>query len=67
MKTTVEIDNDLIREAMKALNVKTKRQAIEAGLREVVRRKNLAALRTELGTFDLDLDLDELERRRSDS
>ena len=66
MKTTVEIDDDLIREAMKALRVKTKREAIETGLREVVRRKNLAALRNELGTFDLDLDLDELEKRRSD-
>jgi Arc/MetJ family transcription regulator len=64
MKTTVEIDDDLIREAMKTLKVRTKREAIEAGLREVVRRKNLSALRKELGTFDLDLDLDELERLR---
>jgi len=66
MKTTVEIDDDLIREAMKALKVRTKREAIETGLREVLRRKNLAALRKELGTFDLDLDLDELERLRGD-
>ena len=66
MKTTVEIDDNLIREAMKALRVKTKREAIETGLREIVRRKNLAALRKELGTFDLDLNLDELERLRGD-
>ena len=66
MKTTVEIDDDLIREAMKALKVRTKREAIETGLREVLRHKNLAALRKELGTFDLDLDLDELERLRGD-
>jgi len=66
MKTTVEIDDNLIREAMKALRVKTKREAIETGLREIVRRKNLAALRKELGTFDLDVDLDELERLRGD-
>jgi Arc/MetJ family transcription regulator len=66
MKTTVEIDDNLIREAMKALKVSTKREAIETGLREIVRRKNLAALRKELGTFDLDLDLDELERLRGD-
>ena len=66
MKTTVEIDDNLIREAMKALRVKTKREAIETGLREIVRRKNLAALRKELGTFDLDLDLAELERLRGD-
>lgn len=36
MKTTVEIDDNLIMEAMKAVKVKTKREAIEIGLRELV-------------------------------
>jgi len=66
MKTTVVIDEDLLREAMEAAGVKTKREAIEAGLRELVRRKNLEALRKELGTFELDLTPEELERLRSE-
>jgi len=66
MKTTVVIDEDLLREAMEAAGVKTKREAIEAGLRELVRRKNLEVLRKELGTFELDLTAEELERLRSE-
>ena len=66
MKTTVVIDEELLREAMEATGAKTKREAIEAGLRELVRRKNLKALREELGSFDLELSLEELERRRSE-
>jgi len=65
MKTTVVIDDELLREAMEATGAKTKREAIESGLRELVRRKSLKALREELGSFDLDLSLEELERRRS--
>ena len=65
MKTTVVIDEELLREAMEATGAKTKREAIESGLRELVRRKSLKALREELGTFDLDLSLQELGRRRS--
>lgn len=66
MKTTVVIDEDLLREAVKAAGVKTRREAIELGLRELVRQKNLEALRQELGTYDLGLSLEELERLRSE-
>ena len=66
MKTTVVINDELLNEAMKASRAKTKKEAIEAGLRELVRRKNIEAFKKELGTFDLALSLDELERLRSD-
>lgn len=67
MKTTVVIDDDLMSEAMKASKARTKREAIELGLKELVRRRNLDALKDELGTFDLDLSVEELERLRSES
>ncbi len=51
---------------MKAARTKTKRETIEAGLRELVRRKNLEALKEELGTYDLDLTLEELDRLRNE-
>jgi len=66
VKITVVIDDELLKEAMEAAGVKTKREAIERGLRELVRRKNLEALRQELGTYDLDMTLEELERLRSE-
>lgn len=66
MKTTVVIDDNLLRDAIKAAGVRTKREAIEMGLRELVRKRNLEALKQELGTFDLDLSLEELARLRSE-
>ncbi len=64
-KTTVFIDEALIEIALKASNLKTKREVIEAGLKELVRKKNRELLRKELGTFDLDLSLKELKKRRA--
>lgn len=65
-KTTVVIDEKLLKQAMDAVGAKTKKQAIEAGLKQLVRTRNIDKLRQELGTFDLDLTLEELERLRSD-
>jgi Arc/MetJ family transcription regulator len=64
-ETTVQIDESLLAEAIKATGAKTKKEAIEAGLKYLVQRKNREALRQELGTFDIDLTLEELERLRN--
>jgi Arc/MetJ family transcription regulator len=64
-KTTVQIDESLLAEAIKTLGAKTKKEAIEAGLKYLVKRKNREALRRELGTFEIDLTLEELERLRN--
>jgi len=64
-KTTVQIDGTLLDEAVRAIGAKTKREAIEAGLKALVQRHNRDALRKELGTFDIELTLDELERLRN--
>ena len=63
-KTTVFIDEKLLQEAMEKIGAKTKKQTIEAGLRELIRHKEREALRRELGTYDLDLDLETLQRLR---
>ena len=65
-KTTVVIDDELLREAMKVIGARTKKQAISAGLKELVRRKNLEALRQEAGTYDLALSPEELEKLRNE-
>ena len=64
-KTTVIIDDKLLDEAMRVSGAKTKKEAITTGLRELIRRKNLEALRQELGTFDLALSLGDLEKLRN--
>jgi Arc/MetJ family transcription regulator len=65
-KTTVFIDDILINAALKVTNLKTKKEVIEAGLRELVRRRNRELLRQELGSFDIDLSLEELKKRRAE-
>jgi Arc/MetJ family transcription regulator len=65
-KTTVFIDDTLINNALKVSNLKTKKEVIEAGLRELVRKRNRELLRQELGSFDIDLSLEELKKRRAE-
>ena len=64
-KTTVLIDEKLLAEAIDAIGAQTKKEAIEAGLRSLIHQHNREALRRELGTYDLDLTIDELERLRN--
>jgi Arc/MetJ family transcription regulator len=64
-KTTVVIDVKLLNDAIEAIGARSKKEAIEAGLRALVREYNREALRKELGTFDIELTLDELERLRN--
>jgi len=63
-KTTVLIDERLLSEAIEAIGARSKREAIEKGLRFLVQQRNREALRKELGTFEIDLTLDELEELR---
>jgi Arc/MetJ family transcription regulator len=65
-KTTVEIDEILLEKAMKLSGAKTKKRVIEYGLRELVRSINRDLFKKELGTFDLDMSLKDLEKMRED-
>ena len=64
-KTTVVIDEDLLKKAIKATGARSKREAIEKGLQALVREYNREALRKELGIFDIEFDLNELENLRN--
>ena len=65
-KTTVEIDESLLRKAIEVSGAKTKKEAIEKGLRELIRKKNIEILCEELGTYEIDLTLEDLEKMRSE-
>lgn len=65
-RTTIFIDDKLIDEARKLTKLRTKREVIEEGLRELIRKKNRETLRNELGTYDIDLSLEELEQMRQE-
>ena len=64
-KTTVLIDEQLLTDAMEAIGARTKKEAISAGLEALVKHHHRQSLQKELGTYDIDLNLEELERLRN--
>lgn len=62
MRTNVVIDDKLMKQAMKASGLDTKRATIEEGLRLIVRRKQQQAVRSLRGTVDWQGDLDAWRR-----
>jgi Arc/MetJ family transcription regulator len=65
-KTTVCIDETLLENAVKMSGAKSKKEAIEKSLRLLVRDKKREIFSKELGTFDLDLTIGDLERLRNE-
>ncbi|MDO8688400.1 MAG: type II toxin-antitoxin system VapB family antitoxin [Dehalococcoidia bacterium] len=66
MRRTVVIDDELLNEARSVLGTTGIRETLETGLREAIRRRRLEELRRCLGTIDLDLTPEELERLRDE-
>lgn len=64
MKTTIEIDQRLLRQAQKTLGTDTIKGTVEASLRTVVQRSQLAKLADALGTIPLDLTPSRLRSQR---
>ncbi|MBX3516337.1 MAG: type II toxin-antitoxin system VapB family antitoxin [Rhodospirillales bacterium] len=58
MRTNIEIDDDLIRAAMQVSGLRTKRAAVEEGLRLLIRLKRQADVRTLFGQVRWEGDLD---------
>lgn len=67
MKTTVNIPQEELEEAMRHSGAKTKREAVVSAIEEYNRRRRLARMVRELGTFNGFLDREELDRMRSES
>ena len=57
MRTTIDIPEDLLREAMLSAQVKTKTSAIILGLKELSRKKKINNIRSFMGKMNLDIDL----------
>jgi Arc/MetJ family transcription regulator len=66
MRTTIEIDEDLLRQAAAISGKHTKRAIVEEALREYVRQAELHRLADAMGTLSLDFSLEDLERMRDE-
>ncbi len=64
MKTTIEIDRELLEEAREALNTETIKETVESSLRTVVRQSRLRELADCLGKVPLDLTAEGLKQQR---
>ncbi len=64
MKTSIDLDPELVRKAQKALGTTTIKGTVDASLKAVVRQRQLEALADALGTIPLDLTTDQLRRQR---
>jgi len=58
MRTNIVIDDKLMRDTLKATGLKTKREAVELGLRTLLRLRQQATLRQWRGKLDWQGDLD---------
>jgi len=68
MRTTLEIDADLLKKIIKNTGVKTKKKAVEIAMKEFLRAKRREELCQLIGNYeDFSLSLEELERMRSES
>ena len=67
MRTTIDIENDLIHEVMKKAGVKTKKDAIVTALRDYLRYKKIEELKGLIGNYeDFNLTLDDLKKMRNE-
>lgn len=60
MRTNITIDDDLMKKAMKATGLKTKRETVEQALRLLVRQQDLRAILALRGKVTWQGDLDEM-------
>lgn len=64
MRTTVDLNDGLMAEAMKLSRAKTKREALERGLASLIRDTHIERLRSKLGSGAMSWTLPELRRWR---
>jgi Arc/MetJ family transcription regulator len=65
MRTTVDIPDELLDRACRAANLRTRREAILAGLEELIRKSQREELRHLAGPVDLDIDRARRRGRRA--
>ncbi len=63
MRTTLDLPEDLLKEAMKVSHQRSKTATIITALQDLVRKNRLQQLKAFKGKVDLDIDMDSLRKR----
>jgi len=64
MRTTLDLPEELINEAMKATHIRTKTRVIIIALEELIRKSKISEIKQYKGKIDLDIDLDSIRGRQ---
>lgn len=63
MRTTIDIPEDLMKEAMKVTNSSTKTELIKFALKNIIQKNKIKSLKNYKGKIDLSIDLDIVRNR----
>ena len=63
MRTTLDLPEELLLEAMDLAHARTKTAVIIKALEELIRKSRISQLKSYKGKFDLDIDLEKLRNR----
>lgn len=63
MRTTLDLPESLIQEAMDLTRIKTKTEVIKTALQNLIQKEKVKDLKKYYGKIDLDIDLDTLRNR----
>jgi len=66
MRSTIDIDERLLREAQKITGVKTKKELVNLSLEELIKKKRREHLISLFGSSVLDIDLEDVKKLRKD-
>lgn len=63
MRTTLDLHESLIQEAMDLTRIKTKTEVIKTALQNLIQKEKVKDLKKNYGKVDLDIDLDTMRNR----
>ncbi|HFQ13707.1 MAG TPA: type II toxin-antitoxin system VapB family antitoxin [Gammaproteobacteria bacterium] len=64
MRTNIVIDDDLMNDAMKLTGITTKREAVELGLKTLIRLKKQESIKKFRGKLKWEGDLDDMRKNK---
>ncbi len=64
MRTTLDLPEDLVSEAMKTTNIKTKTKVIITALEQLIKKSRISEIKKYKGQVDLNIDLHEIRGRK---
>ncbi len=64
MRTTLDLPEELVKEAMQATHIQTKTKVIITALEELIRKSKISEIKQYKGKLKLDIDLDATRGRK---